>query len=263
MTSTAIIRPVAGPRLSPALHYTLRTALLTAKNFGFVLFSLAMPVILYVVFSRMYGTATDDSGVNWSALIMVSMAAYGSLGAAMSGGAQLAVERRSGWFRQLSITALPPRSFLWAKAAVIMLIVLPALILVFGAGYLIGGVRAPLADWLASLGLMWLALVPLAVLGIVIGLWVKAEVVQGLTTLALLLLSMLGGLWFPVQIMPSLMQSVAHALPSFWVAELGRYPFLPSGEFPWTGIWVLVGWSAALTVLGALGYRRAAANSKR
>ena len=87
--------------------------------------------------------------------------------------------------------------------------------------------------------------------------------VQGLTTLALLLLSMLGGLWFPVEIMPSLMQSVAHALPSFWVAELGRYPFLPSGEFPWTGIWVLVGWSAALTVLGALGYRRAAANSKR
>ena len=137
MTSTTLIRPVAGPRLSPAVHYTLRTALLTAKNFGFVIFSLAMPVILYVVFSRMYGTATDDSGVNWSAMIMISMAAYGSLGAAMSGGAQLAVERRSGWFRQLSITALPPRSFLWAKAAVIMLIVLPALILVFAAGYLI------------------------------------------------------------------------------------------------------------------------------
>ena len=263
MTTTTMIRPAAGSRLSPALHYTVRAALLTAKNFGFVLFSLAMPVILYVVFSRLYGTGGDDSGINWSAMIMVSMAAYGSLGAAMSGGAQLAVERRSGWFRQLSITALPPRSFLWAKAAVIMLIVLPALILVFGAGYLIGGVRAPLVDWLASLGLMWLALVPLAVLGIVIGLWVKAEVVQGLTTLALLLLSMLGGLWFPVEIMPSFMQSVAHALPSFWVAELGRYPFLPGSDFPWTGIWVLIGWSAVLTVIGALGYRRAAANSKR
>ncbi len=263
MSSTTIDRPTVGPRLSPAVHYTVRSTLLTAKNFGFVIFSLAMPVILYVVFSRMYGAATDDSGINWSAVIMVSMAAYGSLGAAMSGGAQLAVERRSGWFRQLSITSLPPRSFLWAKAAVIMLIVLPALILVFSAGYLIGGVRAPLVDWLASLGLMWLSLVPLAVLGIVIGVWVKAEVVQGLTTLLLLLLSMLGGLWFPVQIMPPVMQTVAHALPSYWVAELGRYPFLPAGAFPWTGIWVLVGWSAVLTVVGALGYRRAAATSKR
>ena len=79
----------------------------------------------------MYGTADDGSGINWAAMIMISMAAYGSLGAAMGGGAQLALERRSGWFRQLSITALPPRAFLWAKAAVIMLVVLPALVLVF------------------------------------------------------------------------------------------------------------------------------------
>ena len=115
-------------------------------------------------------------------MIMVSMAAYGSLGAAMSGGAQLAVERRSGWFRQLSITALPPRSFLWAKAVVIMALVLPALILVFAAGRVHR--RRPGAGraWLASLGLMWSACIPLAVLGIVIGLWVKAEVVQGVTT---------------------------------------------------------------------------------
>ena len=133
---------------------------------------------------------------------MVNMAAYGALGAAMSGGAQLAVERRSGWFRQLSITALPPRVFLWSRASVIMLIVLPALGLVFLAGLLVGGVRAPALDWLASLGLLWLGLIPMTVLGIVIGLLVKADAVSGLTTLILLLLAMLGGLWFPTEIMP-------------------------------------------------------------
>ena len=99
----------------------------------------------------------------------------------MSGGAQLAVERRSGWFRQLIITTLPPRSFLWARAAVIMLIVLPALVLVFLAGCLIGGVGR---RWrLAGLARPALAgLIPMTVLGIVIGLWVKAEAVQGVTT---------------------------------------------------------------------------------
>ncbi len=246
---------------SYALHYTVRTSLLTAKNFGFVIFSVVMPLILYVVFSRMYGGAADAG--DHSAMIMVSMAAYGSLGAAMSGGAQLAVERRSGWFRQLSITALAPRSFLWAKAVVIMALVLPALILVFAAGRVLGGVRATPFAWLASLGLMWIGLLPLAVLGIVIGVWVKAEVVQGATTLLLLLLAMLGGLWFPVQIMPPVMQTLATALPSYWVAELGRYPFLPGAAFPWTGVVVLLAWCAVLTVLGALGYRRAAADSKR
>ncbi len=263
MTTSTWSAPTAR-RLPPALHYTLSSSLLTAKNFGFVIFSVIMPLILYVVFTKMFGTAPDDgSGVNWAAMIMVSMAAYGSLGAAMSGGAQLAVERKSGWFRQLSITTLPPASFLWAKAAVIMLIVLPALVLVFAAGIVVGGVRAPALQWLAALGLMWLSLIPLAILGIVIGLWVKAEVVQGLTTLSLLVLSMLGGLWFPAQVMPSVMQSIAHALPSYWLAELGRYPFLPGSAFPWTGVGVLLAWCAGLSVLGALGYRRAAVNSKR
>jgi len=264
--TTTTTAPTAPTRfqLPPALHYTARSALLTAKNFGFVIFSIAMPVILYLVFSSIYGTdTTDDSGVNWSAMIMVSMAAYGSLGAAMGGGAQLAVERRSGWFRQLSLTSMAPRTFLWAKSGVIMAMVLPALILVFFAGATVGGVDAPVGQWLGALILMWVALVPLTVLGIVIGLWVKAETVQGVTTLSLLVLSLLGGLWFPVQAMPPLMQGVAHALPSYWLAELGRYPFLPGGPFPWTGVWVLAGWSAALTVLGALGYRRAAADSKR
>ena len=261
--TTTLTTPAAERRLPAPLHYTLHSAALTAKRFSFVIFSVGMPLILYVVFTRMYATADDGSGINWAAMIMISMAAYGSLGAAMGGGAQLALERRSGWFRQLSITALPPRAFLWAKAAVIMLVVLPALVLVFAAGFVIGGVRAPLGAWLASLALMWLALIPMTILGVVVGLWVKGDAVQGLTTLLLLVLSMLGGLWFPVQIMPSVMQTVAHTLPSYWLAELGRWPFLPGTAFPWAGVAVLLVWSIVLTGLGALGYRRATADSKR
>jgi ABC-2 type transport system permease protein len=262
--STTIASPAASTRrLPPAVHYTVFSALLTLKNVGFLIFSIAMPVILYLVFSQIFGGSDTGSGTSYAAMIMVSMAAYGSLGAAMSGGAQLALERRSGWFRQLTLTVLPPRSFLWAKAAVIMLIVLPALLLVYAAGMVFGDVRASAGVWLSSIGLMWLALIPLTVLGVVVGLWVKAETVQGLTTLLLLLLAMLGGLWFPAELMPSVLQHVASALPSYWLAELGRYPFLPQATFPWTGVWVLAAWTAGLTVLGALGYRRAAANSKR
>lgn len=248
---------------SSAVHYATHTAVLMIKNFSFVIFTVIMPVSLYLVFSSLYGNVPDDPTGLASAMIMVSMAAYGSLGAAMSGGAHLAVERRSGWFRQLMITMLPGRVFLWARAAVIMMLVLPALALVFLAGGLIGGVQAPATVWLASLGMLWLGLIPLTVLGIVIGLWVKTEAVQGVNTLLLLGLSLLGGLWFPAELMPSGMQHVAHALPTYWLAALGRHPFLPGDAFPWTGVWVLLAWSVGLTVLGALGYRRAGATSKR
>lgn len=260
MTTKIIDRPrtVPGP-----LHYAMWSTWLTAKNFAFVIFAVGMPLLLYVVFSQTFAGGADPDSRLASAMIMISMAAYGSLGAAMSGGSQLAMERRSGWFRQLSVTALAPRDFLLAKAAVIMVLVLPSLVLVFAAGYVIGGIQLPLTTWLVSLALMWVALVPLAILGIVIGLWVKAEVVGGVTTLVLLLLAMLGGLWVPVDLMPSAAQTLAHAMPSYWLAELGRWPVLPDTPFPWAGVVVLLGWTVGLTVLGAVGFRRAAAGSKR
>ena len=260
-TSTDQRSTIRSTRLPPALHYALHSAVLTAKNVTFVVFTVIMPVTLYLVFSAIYGGGTD-SGLA-SAMIMVSMAAYGSLGAAMSGGAQLALERRSGWFRQLMITSVPPRLFLWARAAVTMLLVLPALLLVFVAGASLGGVTATAGQWLASLGLLWIGLLPMMVLGMVVGVWVKAEAVQGVTTMLLLALSLLGGLWFPVEAMPPVMAAVAPALPTYWLGELGRFPFLPGAGFPWGGIWVLLAWSVVLTVLGALGYRRAAATSRR
>ena len=142
--------PRAAIRWRAALHYATSSVRLLSRNWGFVLFSVAMPVLLYVLFDQLfYGSGTDSTdstdgtdgsvgGVSGSAIIMVSMACYGSLGAAMSGGAQLAVERRSGWFRQLSLTTLPSRAFLWARAAVIMILVLPALLLVFLAGFAVG-----------------------------------------------------------------------------------------------------------------------------
>ena len=250
-----------GP-LGASLHYAVRTATLTLKTWSYVLFTIGMPVILYLVFNGLWGSQPIAPGVNYSAIIMVQMAAYGALGAAMSGGAVIALERRSGWFRQLMITSLPPRSFLIARSAVVLSLVLPSLILVFTAGFVFGGVRAPVSAWVVSLLLMWAALAPLAILGLVIGLWVRGEAVQGLTTLILLLLSLAGGLWFPAEMMPPLMQTTAKFLPSYWIAEFGRWPFL-AGPFPWLGVLVLAVWAVVLVFVGALGYRRAARNSKR
>jgi len=262
ITSTTGERVGSARRLPAPVHYLLHSVRLTLRSTGFVIFSLITPLVLYVVFSRVFGSQEIESGVTWAAVYMASMAAYGSLGAAMGGGAQLATERRSGWFRQLSVTTLRPRAFLLAKAGVVLLMVLPALILVFIAGYVVGGVRAPLSAWSAALAMMWLSLIPLTILGVAIGLWVKPETVPGLNTLILLVISLLGGLWFPAQMMPAAMQRVAELMPSYWVAEFGRHPFI-GGPFPWHGVLVMAGWTAVLSLIGVLGYRRAAATSKR
>ncbi|GAB3915372.1 hypothetical protein GCM10027613_11010 [Microlunatus endophyticus] len=75
---TVLAGPVRAGRGVPApLHYAFHTLRLTLKNRGYVIFSIATPLILYVVFSQIFG-GTADGGIDWSAVYMVSMAAYGS-----------------------------------------------------------------------------------------------------------------------------------------------------------------------------------------
>ena len=47
--------------LPPPLHYTLHSAALTAKTSASCIFSVGMPLILYVVFTQMCGTATTTA----------------------------------------------------------------------------------------------------------------------------------------------------------------------------------------------------------
>ena len=62
------------------------------------------------------------------------MAAFGAISASISTGGRVATERHIGWNRQLRLTPLPGWGYLAVKAAVAMLVALPALLLVFGVG---------------------------------------------------------------------------------------------------------------------------------
>ncbi len=246
------------------MHYAVHSTWLTVKNFAFVVFAVGLPLVLYVVFSQTFTAGAGPDAGLVSAMIMVSMAAYGALGAAMSGGAQLATERRSGWFRQLSVTTLAPREFLLAKAGVIMVLVLPSLLLVFGAGFLIGGVRLPAGG---------LARLPRADVGgadpagdprhrdRAVGEGGGGRRGHHAGAAAA------GHARWPLAAhrddAAGRAQALAQALPSYWLAEFGRWPMLPDTAFPWTGVLVLLAWVVGLTVLGALGFRRATASSKR
>lgn len=94
MTTTSATRPQHGrsataPRLFPVVHYTVHSVRISFKNVAFVVFTIATLVLLYVLFNEVFGDQ-DSGGMNFASVYMVSMAAYGSMGAAMTGGSQLA-----------------------------------------------------------------------------------------------------------------------------------------------------------------------------
>ncbi|WP_432559314.1 ABC transporter permease [Granulicoccus sp. GXG6511] len=243
------------------LHYFVHSVSHLVRDWSFLAFLIAMPVTMYLFFSAIYGDQYTEGGVTVAAVMMVTMATYGGLGAAMSAGASIQSERSSGWFRQLMLTPLTPAEFVLAKVLTALAAVLPALTAVGIAG-IVRGVRLPLATWAGVLGLLMLALLPMVILGLVIGLWFKQQTASAVTTLTMLALSMVGGLWFPLDMMPSVMQTIGKLLPSYWAGQIGVWPIV-GGGFPWQGVLVLGCWVLVLIGLGALGYGRAVRSSRR
>jgi ABC-2 type transport system permease protein len=242
--------------MSMGLSYTLVSTRSTFRNTSFVLFTLALPLVMYLLFNNLYGSDRDvQNGITTSAYLMVSMAAYGGMGAAINAGARVAIERQTGWNRQLRLSALSPRAYLVSKSAVSLVVALPAIILVFLAGALIGHVHMPVPIWLgAGLGI-WLAMIPFAVAGLVIGSVARVEAVQPITTLVYIGMSILGGLWFPVDQLSPFLRGVAKVLPSYWVGETGR-TVLGRLSLPVHGVVVLAAWTVGLGLIGVLAYRR-------
>jgi ABC-2 type transport system permease protein len=224
------------------------------RNVRFLIFSVAVPVVLYLAIGQQKGYG-DVDGVPFKKFFMVSMAAYGALIAALSvGGPRVAAERANGWVRQLRVTPLTERSYLVGKLVCSLLIVVPAIVLVAVVGQATGadlGVGA-LVQLLATL---ILASIPFALLGLAIGYWLDAEAAQAGTVAIMLGVSILGGLWFPINNFPRAVQYIGEALPSYRMASAARAAL--HGAAPaWGDVGLLVLWTMVFGLAFAYLYRR-------
>ncbi|MGH3094783.1 MAG: ABC transporter permease, partial [Streptosporangiales bacterium] len=221
------------------------------RNPQTLIFTVVMPSVLFLVFSQT--SSGKLASISASAYIMVSMAAYGSIGAAMFSAARIAMERKLGWNRQLRLTPLPPRAYVLAKGLVAWLVTLLSLLMVYVVGFATG-VRMPWPDWLQVLGGTWLATIPFVLLGIGIGYLGKVDLVQPVTMFIFFGMSILGGLWIPVEVMGGVVQQIAELLPSYWLGLAGRAAIGAPG-FGLDGVAVLVAWAAVFGAFAAWRYR--------
>jgi ABC-2 type transport system permease protein len=78
------------------------------RNRRYLLFTIALPVILYLIIGKQGSKAY---GVDFAAYYMVAMATFGAFAGALNGNSiRIAEERKVGWIRQLRLTPLPAAS---------------------------------------------------------------------------------------------------------------------------------------------------------
>jgi ABC-2 type transport system permease protein len=210
------------------------------RNRRTVLLTLVVPVVLALLFSQSKRVKSAPSDVE--ALTTIGLAVYGAMLAATSGGALVSVERALGWSRQLRLTPLRPPAYIAIKLTSAMILGLCSVVIVY-AVQLAHGVSMSTAQWLLTGLLAWLGGLVFATFGIFMGYLLPTENVMQVLGPVLAVFALFGGLFVPVSLLPSAIQSFAPYMPPYGVAGIARYP-VSGGAFDAT--WVL---SAAIWAL--------------
>ncbi len=200
------------------------------RNRRTLFFTIAFPVVMYVIIGlplrdeQLTATPLATGGVSVAAYIMVSMAMYGAMMSATQTGAAVALERTQGWSRQLRLTPLNPLVNIIIKMIAGMVLGLLAVVATYAAGA-ISGIQLSAAQWIGTGLVGWvLASAVFTTLGLFVGYLMPSENAAQVTSLIVVFLSFLGGLFYPLSSMPDFMQTIAKFTPVYGIGELARSP---------------------------------------
>jgi ABC-2 type transport system permease protein len=225
------------------------------RNRQYLFFTVLLPALFTIFFTKVFGAQTAAGDYqDLAGATMVSMMAYGAIGAALGATIRLAFDRSSGWLRQLRVTPVPPAATFAVDVLVGALLVLPSLAVVALVGRFVNDVQLGLGTWVALVGGLWAGSVVFVALGLAIGLALDSQAAGAAIGILGTALAALGGLWIPVEVFPAGMATVAHAMPSYWFAELGRD--LAAGTSPGTPVGVLAAFGAVFALAALVVARR-------
>jgi ABC-2 type transport system permease protein len=226
----------------------------TFRNRRFFVFSVGFPLVLYFVIAGPNRNNDDFAGSGLPAALyyMIGLTAFGTMNTVLSTGTRIAGERSAGWNRQLRLTPLSTKNYFRTKVLVAYLLALITIGMLYASGISLG-VSLSAGEWARMTGLVLVGLVPFAALGILMGHLLTTDSIGPAMGGTTALLSLLGGVWFPIN--SGTMHDIAEALPSYWLVQASHVSIGGDG---WgsRGWFIVAAWTVVLTVLAARVYQR-------
>lgn len=239
---------------TPALIAETRAELLKlVRAPEFILPTLILPTVFYTLFG-----VVMSSGEGAAAYLLATFGVFAVMGPAIFGfGAGVAQERERGWLKLMRAVPAPPAGFMLAKTVATLTMASVSLVLVYAVAHFAGGVELSPAVWLLLFGVHLLAAIPFLLTGLSIGFSLSANGAVALANLVFLAFAVLGGLWFPIQAFPAIMQDAAWWLPSFHLSELALASTGAPGDRPvLLYLFSVLAMSAGLSLLAMLAWAR-------
>ena len=186
--------------MSALLAFQLRRV---GRNRQYLLFTVLLPALFTVFFTKIFGGTAGDGGYqDYATGSMVSMMAYGAMGAALGATIRISFDRASGWLRQLRVTPVPQSRVVAVDVVVGALLTLPSLVVVALVGHVVNGVELSPLTWATLIAVLWAGSTAFVALGLLLGLSLDEKAAGGAIGFVGVVLATLGGLWVPVQFFP-------------------------------------------------------------
>jgi len=199
--------------MRPILVLLRKDFVLFRRDPGNVILTFLVPFSMIYIFGQIYGVnrrspmATQLVG-GWGMQFLLFALVWSAN--------SLFQEKDLGLFQRILSGPVPRSAILWSKFFYGVCLGLLQLVILFGAGRLLFGIEI-----LPHLPLLALVCVSAAATCSAFGMLLASvantmEVARGLYTFCILLMSALGGAWFPVSFMPPFMQRMSHFTLVYW-----------------------------------------------
>jgi ABC-2 type transport system permease protein len=236
--------------MSGTLALTKAELMRLVRNKRYFFFTLAFPVVLYLLIGRSVNSSAY--GVAFGAYYMISMATFGAFSGALNGNSQrISQEKKEGWIRQLRLTPLPANAYVVSKVLVSMATTIPSIVIVLLLGRFYGNVHLPAWQWPVIAVVVWFGSTIFAALAVAIGYRFAPEQVQPVTILVYFAFAILGGLWFPLS---GFLGKVGKFTPTYDAVKIGT-DVISGATVPWGLAIGLVLWLGIFTALATVAVR--------
>ena len=203
--------------------YWLESKLEFLKNLRLPVFSLStllFPVMFYLMFGLAFGGGPIGS-VPRPLYFAVAYSAFGVVGACLFGfGANVATERGQGWMLLRRAFPAPPFAYFVAKMFMATAFSLAIIVILLVLAVLAGGASLGLADLARLVPLLLAGTLPFSAMGLALGYLCGPNSAPAVINLVYLPMAFAGGMWVPLEFLPSTIQAIAPYLPTYHYAQL-------------------------------------------
>lgn len=195
-----------------------------------MIFTFALPIVLYVLLATVLDGEIDGTGVRFSSYLLAGLVASVALNVGVADLApMLALDTSDGTTKRLAGTPMPPAAYVLGKLGYVLTIAVAQTAALIAVGVVVFDADLPSGEgWLTLAWVLVLGLTSAFLLGIAISTLVtNPRSASSVVNFPFIILQFISGIWFIFSDLPTWLQDVASIFPLRWMALGMRAAFLP------------------------------------